>query len=154
MPENITWRAMEHHHTEKGSDWFWALGIIAVSSAVVALLFNNFLFALLIIIGSFTMALLASQPPRELQFTLTKRGIMIDRALYPYKMLMAFWIEEREDDVPILIVDAQRFLTPHLLISLEDVDAEEVREYLLEYLPEEELHEPFAQRLAEALGFF
>lgn len=153
MAEQVSWNAPEHTHTDKGNDWFWALGIIAVSGAVVALLFKNFLFALLIVIGAFTMALLAARPPRTLQFTLTERGILIDDALYPYQMLVAFWIQEHQDDHPLLIVDSRRFLTPHLLIPLDDVDPEEIREYLLEHLKEEELSEPFGQRFAEFFGF-
>lgn len=153
MQENITWTAHEHSHTDKGSDWFWALGIIAVSAAVVAVLFKNFLFALLIIIGAFTMALLSSRKPQELTFSLTPRGIVIGDSLYPYQMLVGFWIRNREGAHPILIVDARRFMTPHLVIDLNGVDAEQVHAYLLEHLPEEELEEPLSQRLLEMFGF-
>ena len=153
MLQQITWQALEHRHTDKSNDWFWALGIVAISGAVVALLFKNFLFALLIVIGSFTMSLLAAREPRTLSFTLTERGILIDGSLYPYQMLVAFWIHDRQGEHSLLIIDSSRFLTPHLLISLEDTDADQVRTYLLEHLPEEELSEPFGQRLAEFFGF-
>ena len=153
MQSDITWTAHEHAHTEKGSDWFWALGIIAVSSAVVALLFRNVLFALLILVGTFTLALLSAHPPRKRTFRLTPRGLLIDTALYPYQLLVAFWIEGRETEHPTLIVDAQRFLTPHLVIPLEGVDAEAVHAYLSNHLPEKELHEPLGQRLMEYFGF-
>ena len=153
MPQDITWKAHEHSHSDKGSDWFWALGIIAVSSAVVAVLFQNLLFALLILVGSFTMALLAKKSPRELTFSLSPRGIMIDNALYPYQMLVAFWIQDRGTEHSTLIVDARRFMTPHLIVSLHDTDAEQVHTYLSEYLPEEEIEEPIGQRLLEMFGF-
>ena len=152
MPATVTWRALEHAHTEKGSDWFWALGIIAISSAVVSLLFQNFLFAILILIGSFTMALLAKKPPRELEFTLTEKGIQIDQSLYPYKMMEAFWLRT-EGEEPTLIVDVRKFLTPHLIIPVPPEQAVVIRTYLLEHLKEEELEEPFGQRLFEMLGF-
>ena len=138
MPGNIMWTAPEHTHSHKGTDWFWALGIIAISGAIVALLFKNFLFAILIVVGSFTMSLLAAKPPRTLEFELSPRGILIDGSLYPYQMLLAFWIENKKGEHPLLLIDSSRFLTPHLLIPLEDVDADVVREYLLEYLKEED----------------
>jgi hypothetical protein len=153
MPQDITWKVREHSHTDKGSDWFWAVGIVVVSSAVVAFLFKNFLFALLLVIGGFTLGLLSSKPPRELTFSLTPRGVMIDRSLYPYQMLAAFWIKGRDSESPTLIIDAQRFLTPHLIASLEGVDAERVHTYLSQYLPEEEMDEPFGQRVLELFGF-
>tara|TARA_B100000745_G_scaffold46060_1_gene27753 strand:+ start:6619 stop:7080 length:462 start_codon:yes stop_codon:yes gene_type:complete len=153
MPRDIVWKAYEHSHTNKGADWFWALGIIAVSSAIVAILFKNFLFALLIIVGAFTMALLSSKPPRERTFALTQRGVMVDESLYPYQMLVAFCIKDRDSDNPTLIIDAQHFLTPHLVMPLAEVDVERVHTYLSEHLSEEELEEPLGQRLLERFGF-
>jgi len=153
MPQDIVWTAHEHSHTDKSSDWFLALAIIAISSAIVAVLFKNFLFALLIIIGSFTMSLLAKRPPRELTFSLSPRGIMIDDALYPYQMLVAFWIRDRGTEHATLLVDARRFMTPHLIVPLHDADAEQIHMYLSEYLPEEEIEEPLGQRLLEMFGF-
>tara|TARA_B100000745_G_scaffold53689_2_gene31881 strand:+ start:1294 stop:1755 length:462 start_codon:yes stop_codon:yes gene_type:complete len=153
MPRTIVWKAYEHEHTEKTSDWFWALGIVAVSSAIVAVLFKNILFALLILIGSFTMALLASRPEKERTFSLTPRGIMIDETLFPYQMLVAFWVKERAGRDSVLIVDARKFMIPHIIVSLEHTDAEQVRAYLSEYLPEEELEEPLGQRILEKFGF-
>lgn len=153
MPKDIVWKAYEHSHTDKGTDWFWALGIVAFSGAVVAALFQNFLFALLILVGAFTLALLAARPPREIEFALTPQGILVDDALYPYQMLVSFWIKDKETQHAELIVDARKFMTPHLIASLEDTDAELVQKYLAQFLPEEELSEPFAQRLLEKFGF-
>ncbi len=153
MPRDIVWKAYEHEHEDKTSDWFWALGIVAISSAVVAVLFKNLLFALLILVGSFTMALLASRPEKERTFALTPRGILIDETLFPFQMLVAFWIKDRETDHPTLIVDAQKFMVPHIIVSLENTDAEQVQTYLEEYLPEEELTEPLGQRILEKFGF-
>lgn len=153
MPRDIEWTAFEHSHGEKTADWFWALGIVAVSSAVVAVLFKNVLFALLILVAAFTLALLASRPPRERTFALTPRGIMIDEALFPYKMLVSFWIQDRETDHPVLIIDAQRFMVPHIISTLENADAEQIQAYLEEYLPEIETTEPFGQRILEMFGF-
>jgi hypothetical protein len=50
-PRSITWEAPEHHHVEKGNDWFFALAIIIVALVIVAILFNDVLFALLIGLG-------------------------------------------------------------------------------------------------------
>ncbi|MAJ97531.1 MAG: hypothetical protein CMI56_02875 [Parcubacteria group bacterium] len=153
MPQNIVWKAYEHSHTDKGSDWFWALGIVAFSSALVAALFQNFLFALLILVGTFTLALLSARPPRKLEFALTPQGVRIDNALYPYQMLISFWIKNRETDHAELIIDARKFMTPHIIASLEETDVKSVQAYLEQFLPEEELEEPFVQRLLEKFGF-
>lgn len=153
MDDSIVWSAYEYAYTEKGSDWFWALGIIAVSGAIVAFLFQNILFAILILVGAFTLALLSRTPPKERTFALTPRGVMIDTALYAYDTLVAFDIHEYEHAEPMLIIDARRFLTPNLIISLAGVDVDAVREYLAAHLTEEALGESPIQRFAEYLGF-
>lgn len=153
MPRDIVWTAQEHSHTEKTTDWFWALGIVAVSSAVVAVLFKNILFGVLILVGASTMALLAARESRERTFALTPRGIMIDDQLFPYKMLVSFWIQDRETDHPVLIIDAQRFMVPHIISTLENADAEQIQAYLEKYLPEIETVEPLGQRILEKFGF-
>ena len=52
MPQpsfKIEWDAHEYEHKERNRDWFWAVGIISVSLAVVAVIFGNIIFAILIL---------------------------------------------------------------------------------------------------------
>ena len=153
MQKDIVWNTLEHTHEEKSNDWFWALGIVSVSSAVAALLFGNVLFALLILIGAFTIGLLAKKDPATVEIALTPRGVLVGSDFYPYHLLVAFWIDEVEHAAPTLIIDAHRFLTPHIIVPLGDHDAEEVRMYLAQYLPEREIHEPVMQKALEFFGF-
>jgi len=74
-PENtIRWQGYEYDHQEKTSDWFWVLGIVALSSAATAIIFKNILFALLILIGAFTVALFAAKKPNLTHFEINRRG--------------------------------------------------------------------------------
>lgn len=151
----ITWEAVEHHHAERGSDWYWALGIVAVSTSLTALLFGNFLFALLIVIAAGTMAIVASREPRVVEFALLERGIRVDDVLYPFKSINAFWIDQTEEEGWVLFVDTARITNPDLIMPIGDgVDAEEIREFLLAHdIPEVEMQEPVSHRLLEFFGF-
>lgn len=151
----ITWEAVEHHHAERGSDWYWALGIVAVSTALTALLFGNFLFALLIVVAAGTMALVAMREPKVVEFALTDRGIRADDVLYPFKSINAFWVDQTEEEGHVLFVDTARITNPDLIVPLgEAVDPEDVREFLLAHdIPEVEMQEPVSHRLLEFFGF-
>jgi len=153
MRKEIQWVAVEHEHAKKGSDWFWALGIVAVSSAIVSLLFGNVLFAILIVIAAFSLALMAASGPQQHTFTLTPRGIRIDNRLFPYQSLVSFWIDETDPRGAKLIIDARQFLVPHIVASLNSTDPDAVREYLLEYLDEVAMEVPASHRLIEFFGF-
>lgn len=150
----LTWRGHEYVHTEKTADWYWALGLIAVAGAVASLLFNNVLFAILILFGAFVLALFASRKPKEVEFSLTQRGIRINAVLYPYQSLESFAIDElTPTHVPKLIIESKQTFSPTLIIPLEHVSADHIHDYLLDFLPEDEHIEPLSHRIMEWLGF-
>ncbi len=149
----LTWQAYEYHHREKSNDWFWALGIIAVGGIVAAIFLHNLLFALLILVASVAIGLFAAREPDLVTFAITRRGIRIDDDLYPYQNLDGFWIEDiSEAHVPKLLLKSKKVLMPMIVIPIEEVEPEDVYAALLYFLPEEELHEPFAHKIMEFVG--
>jgi len=152
MEETITWSAAEYPFREKTTDWYWALGIMAVAGAVAAYIMGNFLFAVLILIGAFTVAIYGARHPRMVQFEVSRRGVRSDTVLYPYSSLSSFWIIEGAEESKILIESKKSFL-PLISIPLGDTNPEAVRTFLLNYLDEHERVEPFAQRVMDYLRF-
>jgi hypothetical protein len=66
---------------------------------------------------------------------------------------MSFWIEE-EYGHPRLIIRSNKTLMPYLVILVpDDIDTDDLTEFLLDHLPGEELHEPFLQQVLERFGF-
>src|SRR5688572_19736811 len=90
--EPLRWEGFEYHYQEKSSDWFWAVGIISLSIAVVAILVKNILFAILIIVGAFTLCLHAARKPHRIDFEINEHGITAGKIHYPYASLHAFWV--------------------------------------------------------------
>jgi hypothetical protein len=150
----IVWQAHEYVHVEKTQDWFWALGLIAVAGAIGALLFNNVLFAIFILIAAFVLALYANRHPDLVTFTVSQRGVRINDTLYPFGNLKSFAIHElTPHHIPKLILEPRAALSAHIIIPLENVDADHVHDFLLDFLPEDEHEEPFAHHIMEWLGF-
>lgn len=150
--EPIRWTALEYGARHHGTDWYWALGIIAVAAGATAIILGNILFAMVIIVGALSLALYAARRPQEIEFEINERGIIIDADLYPYKTLESFWIPE--EGAPRLIVHSKRAFMPQIVIPLgEDVSAGELRELLLDFLDEEEHEESLIEHIAEWLGF-
>lgn len=155
MPNELLWIAHEHQHAEHGRDWYWALGIVAVATAGIAVIFGNYLFALLIVVAALSMGLVAKRPAEPSTFKLDDRGLHTNDMLYPYDAISEFWVSELEEE-PILIVNTTRFLMPHLVIPLpaDQVEIEEVREFLrTQGVTETELREPISLRILEFFGF-
>ena len=148
----LEWQGHEHEHGERKTDWFWAVGIVAVGVAVVSILLGNLLFAILVIIAAIGLVIQVMKEPRVFRFGIAERGIIIGERLYPYSTLESFWVENTEHE-QVLLIKSNRFFMPYLVLPLTGVHPELVRGYLLEVLEEEELHEPLSQKIMEYFGF-
>lgn len=153
----ISWSVQEEHSGEKSTDWFWALGILAISAASAAFILRNVLFGILILIASFLLALYVIKKPQTIRYALTKRGIRINEELYPYQTLESYWIHldaHNPEDNPLLLVKSKEFFAPLLSIPLaEEVRPEDVADILNDLLELEEHDPPMAHRLLELFGF-
>lgn len=156
MPEShaepIRWSAYEHEHIERTSDWFWALGIIAVSAALTSLLFGNVLFALLILVAAVVLGLIAQKPPELHEFELSDRGIRVSGTLHAYEEILSFWVETETDNEPLLLVDTTKFMAPNLIIPLSGIEPARVRSFLRERIEEIPMKEPLAHKILEFFG--
>jgi hypothetical protein len=148
----LRWEAYEHEHIERGSDWFWALGIVAVCGAIISILFGNVIFAILIAVAASTIALTANKPPELVRFELSDRGIRIGNELHRYSEVIAFWVEEERTEGPVLLVDTKKWLSPNLFIPIEGIDPDLVRAYLQERATERYMKEPVAHKILEFFG--
>lgn len=152
MENFFSWQAPEYNHRPKTADWYWAVGIIALSAAVTAIIFDNVLFAILIIIGAFALSLHAAKKPEIMDIEINDRGLRMSRYYFPFSNLESFWVEE-EHGMPRIIFKSKRILMPHIVIPLDGIDGNELRLFLKNHLPEEEQTEPLFELILEYLGF-
>lgn len=153
-PDKISWQHQEHHHKEKSVDWFWTVGIVALGGVILSIYFKNFLFALIIILFVSTSFALIKRPPKILPFELSRKGVRAGSVLYPYSLLESFWVIDEEIDDRIMF-RSKKPLSPIIIIPYDsaEIDPELLRDYLLDYLDEEQLEEPLYQIVMEWFGF-
>lgn len=149
---NISWKAPEHMHTEKNADWYWIVGIVSVTLAVISVLLGNTLFAILILVGVFTLTLYSTKKPQFVQIELLPAGIKIHDLVYLYTNLESFWIEEHEL-APRILLKTTKKIAPYVTVLLGDANPDEVRDELLLHLPEIKHSEPFLEKLLIYFGF-
>jgi hypothetical protein len=149
----ITWEAPEHHHQEKGGDWYLALAIIVISAAVAVALFDNMLFSLLIIVGGISMALVSAKKPSIIPYAVTVRGVRVNDRLYPFSTLRSYHIDEEDINGPQLLVLSKHKLMPLLILPLPEDYIDDVEDILRDKLPEEFLEEPLLVKILENFGF-
>ncbi len=149
----VSWEAPEHHHSEKGSDWFWALGIVTISAAIAMIAFGNVLFGIVILLAGGAVALLASREPRIVTFSVSLRGVRLGNDLHPYSSLKCFYLDEDHPRNVQLLLQSKSLLMPLIVIPVPDDAVDEIEYILEELLPEEHLEESLGHHLLEVLGF-
>ena len=148
----LRWSAYEHEYFERSSDWYWALGIVAISIALTAIILHNFFFGLLILVAAVALGLIAQTPPELAHIELSDRGIRINGLLHRWDHIISFWVEEEHDAPPMLLVDTTKFMSPNLIIPIEEIDPSLVRTFLKAHAKEKHMHEPVAHKILEFLG--
>lgn len=152
MKPLIEWDAPEHLHTEKNNDWYWGVGIITITAVALSFILGNVIFGIMILVGVFALLVHSSRKPRTIHIEINDRGIVIDKALYPFLTLESFWIDAHEEPPKILIKSLKTFM-PFIVVYINEVDRETVRDILLDYIAETEHHEPITQKILERFGF-
>lgn len=150
---SFSWQTPEYVYTEKTQDWYWTVGIISAALVVTSIIFGNILFALIIAIGAFSLALFASRKPRIVSVDITERGITIDKMLYQFAALQSFSLDEEHFAGPRLLLKSKKVVMPLISVPVVGGNHDELREFLAKHLTEESFQEGFLQTLFERLGF-
>jgi len=149
----ISWEAPEHHHVEKGNDWFFALAIVVIAIVIVAVLFGNVLFALLLGLAGGALGVSAAKKPRIVPYSVSVRGVKVEDRMYAFSNLDAFHIDEDHHAGPQLLIKGKERFMPLVVIPIPRDHIDDIDDLMKEKLEEEELHEPFLTKVLEVFGF-
>ena len=150
----MEWEAPEYNHYEKGSDWYWWVGLATVVLLGFALWQRSFLFGVLVLLGWFTVILYASRHPRIINFAITERGILIEDRLYPWHELKSFWIFYNPPLRREISLESNRTLMPYIKIPLaEELDPSKIKDAIKKFLQEVEQQESLIDNLSHLARF-
>jgi hypothetical protein len=148
----LEWHSPEHHFDKKSNDWYWILGVIVLGAAVLAFYFGDFLFGIFIIIAGVTIGFLSYKETRILPVRIVPKGIIFGRQLYPWMSYRSFWIEDEHTHGARILLNPTNSISPLVVIPInEEVDLNDVRDVLLEFLAEEFLAESVVHKWIDKL---
>ncbi len=148
----ISWNAPEHFYVEKSPDWYWAVGIITLAIAAVTIIFGNIITGIFVLVAAVTLVIHASHPPKIIYHEINDRGIIANDRFYPFLALESFWIPHDEQPSKIILKSRKLFM-PYIILFIDELDPEDIREIMLRYIAETEHHEHFLHKVMEGLGF-
>lgn len=156
--ERLEWSALEYEEKERSADWFWALGVIIVTSSIASIIYSNYFFATLLILSGVLLAFFAVKKPEIIHYELNNKGLKIGTRLYPYENIKSFWVQiDHSGEIeikPTLFIKTERLFMPVISIPIENEMAREIHEVFISInIPEEETKEHPSEKIIEYLGF-
>ena len=86
------WSVSEYDQHNRNRAWYILMTFLGVGFVAYALMTDNFLFALVIILFAIIMFLQTHQDPIVIPFKITELGIMINNRFYSYSELDGFYV--------------------------------------------------------------
>jgi len=136
--EIISWEIPEYQKHIRGKLWYVALGLVGLGMLIYAVMSNNFMFAVILIISGIILIINDARNPQGVLVTIANEGIMVGRKFYDYDELSSFSIVYKPAaGVKKIYFTFKSKTKHHLSIPLLDVNPLFLKENLNKYLEED-----------------
>lgn len=147
------WEAPEFRHYPKNPAWYITMFILVGLLVAYQIVLQDWFGAVSLILLGIIIFFFSRQTPKHVLMQISDRGIHINGDLIPYSRIKHFWIVD-DHEHKMLNLETTAYLNHFLTVELEDQDADEIRDFLVDILPEHSEIEPTAaQKIAHRLKF-
>lgn len=151
--QEFVWKAPEFPKKQKDKSWFIFPAIITVILGIFALVTESILFLIAIILSFIVFYVYANKEPRIIKFKINEKGIEIDKRLHSFDDLRSFWIFYEPPKVKELSFRSRRTFIPYIRIPLDKQNPNDIRKFLLKFLPEKRHSESLVDIWMRRVGF-
>ncbi len=144
-PEDVivSWRGPEHTHHPKGKHWYLIAALVLAGLIIYAIITSNILFAFIIILAGFVGFLMIERGPRVRDYAITYDGIVVGDQIYDFDDMDSFWIFYEPPHTRLISLHMKGKMVPYIHIPLHQLDPVDVREALLQFVPEKKQQPDF-----------
>jgi hypothetical protein len=149
----FSWEALEFEKIEKHPRWYWIMGVALLAVIGYALLTNAILMAITFILIGMLGYIHAERDPRTVRVEINPKGIIVDGYIYAYDDIKSFWIfYEIEERIKILSLHSKKTFLPYVHIPVGDANPIQIREVLLNFIPEIRQELTIIDRMERMIG--
>lgn len=150
----ISWQSKETKNTGKLKP-LWLIIFIAAGLGLLVFGFiqKNFIFIILTILLIFVIYQFSRPREKSDHFRINEQGVSINRTFYPYDFLKSFWIFYEPGVRKELSIESKKTIMPYIKMPLTDQDPNQIRNILLQYLPEVQQEDSLIDIIAHRLKF-
>ncbi len=148
----LAWSAHEYEHTERHPHWWLWPGGGALALAILGILIHSYFFVAFVALAFIVVVMYGRRPPHEIDFSVTREGVFVGRALHRFADIKSFCIFDAVEPSE-LSLEVDRITLPYLRVPLGDLHPNKIRAVLSDFLPEEQHKEFMSDHFARAIGF-
>jgi hypothetical protein len=146
----VTWVAHEYIHREKGTLWFILFAVVIAAFIAVSVLTKAWSFTALIVVIAVVVIVYTRRPPRELTYSLTDDGLVIDQTLHKFSSFKSFGIIRDGEEFSVMLIPTQRF-QPGVTVYFPEEAGEDIVDMLGSRLPMKDLKLDVVDRVVRLL---
>lgn len=149
--KNIEWHVIPRAINKKG--WLFGFSFMLFAGAFCLIFFKvDILLAALLALAAVVIILNSIKKPEELKISIDHLGVNINETERQYKEFKSFWIEYSATDIKELSLESKKWYLPYLKIPLSDQDPIEIRNLLMQFLPEKEHEKSLLEEIIRKTG--
>ena len=148
MPENpqkqkidigaplLAWEVDEYPKYIRSRSWYIIMVVFGAALIIYSIATANFLFAIIVLMTVFIMLLSTFKNPGRVSILITTTGLVVSDMYYDFEAISDFSIVYEPPEIKNLYFDFVSPWQPILSIPLEEMNPNDVREYLLPFCAE------------------
>jgi len=140
-PAPLEWTAPGRPFQKRTKQFYLTALLIMLLIEIILFLFSQYLLMVVVVSLVFVGFALATVPPKDFHYRVSTEGIMIEDRFFLWKELYDFYFK-KVDGVETVHVRTVAYLPGELILTLGNVDKEEVKKALFPYLPFREYVKP------------
>lgn len=152
LPEEVlvVWEAPSRAYKKRDREFYTTIGIIVFLMSIILFFAGQFLLIAVIVAFAFLSYVLASIPPERVSHAITTYGIRSGDHLYHWGELGRFWFSESYGQ-RILNIEYFNRVIGRLVFLLGDIEEEQMKSLLINFLPNETPLPTFVENAANWL---
>jgi len=137
----LEWTAPGRPFQKRTKQFYLTALLIMLLLEIILFLFSQYLLMVVIVSLVFVGFALASVPPKDFNYRISTEGIMIEDRFFLWKELYDFYFK-KVDGVETVHVRTVAYLPGELILTLGNLEKDEVKKALFPYLPFREYVKP------------
>jgi len=149
---SISWQVEEGKEDTRLSFAGKLILFVLVLTAGIGYILESPIMVLTFILFTIVFYMLMKRGKSNVDIQIDLHGVKVGGTLYSYDNLKSFWVFYDPPYEKYLSIGTKSSFSPYVRIKLDTQNPVEVRNFLIEYLPEEQHPSPFMEVMMERLG--